>query len=59
MFRVACRRGSSRFADVVVGAGDIVGSGACVVIDDAVDVQLLDFVFWFYEMFAQRAAGAY
>ena len=56
MFNLACRCGSSQFADVVVAASDVVGS---MVVDDAVDVQLLDFDLRLYEMLVQCVARSH
>ena len=44
------------FADVVIGAGGVIGAGTGVVIDDAVDVELFDFIFRFDKVFPESAA---
>ena len=38
MLRIACHCSASRFTDIFVGAGDMVGSGARVMVDDAIEV---------------------
>ena len=56
VFYIARRCSSSGFADVVIGAGGVVGAGTGVVIDDAINVELFYFVFWFDKVFPESAA---
>ena len=56
MFYVARQCSSSGFADVVIGAGNRVGAGTGVVVDDVIDVEWFYLVFRFDKMFPESPA---
>ena len=58
MLLISGRGSATRFPDIILMTGTIVTSCACVVVDYAIDVKFIQFVFWVDQVLPQCASGA-